>query len=311
MFAKSVNENTRGIREKNGIITECLRSEGEVTLPDSFEGVAKNAFDGCEGVLINYPASYIQKKLEWVIVDLMEDIEDSFDDDDDDYEPDHIMRVYDMSPEQIEEAIQNAVAADKVSNEWKVVVIDADDIADQKIETGDTNGILFIKNLNVENVDKLPRNFIYNLIKSHSFNYVNLGPKWLIILEVGKGARLDGPLDIGSIFIVKGNYTSLTPERFMQSMDWAGKVIEPIEETNLDTDKEATNTKEQPSVKEATTETPSYQTKEIDWEERHFQICLALISPADYISPVKIIDRADRMVAALKKHLEEGENKDS
>lgn len=70
-------------------------------------------------------------------------------------------------------------------------------------------------------------------------------------------------------------------------------------------------------------ETPSYQTKEIDWEERHFQICLALISRADLhsyhtgtvssvdISPAKIIDRADRMIAALKKHLEEGENKDS
>ena len=54
--------------------------------------------------------------------------------------------------------------------------------------------------------------------------------------------------------------------------------------------------------------------KEVDWEERHFQICLALISRADLtsyhnntvstkeLSPAKIIKQADNMVEALKKH---------
>lgn len=63
--------------------------------------------------------------------------------------------------------------------------------------------------------------------------------------------------------------------------------------------------------------------KVIDWEERHFQICLALLSRADLISyhhntistrditPLKIIRRADDMIEALKKHLEEQESKES
>ena len=54
--------------------------------------------------------------------------------------------------------------------------------------------------------------------------------------------------------------------------------------------------------------------KEIDWEERHFQICLALIQgeaskptmPSfPYNSIIKI---ADRMVEVLKKHSEEQQN---
>ena len=58
-------------------------------------------------------------------------------------------------------------------------------------------------------------------------------------------------------------------------------------------------------------------TKEIDWEERHFQICLALISRADLtsyhnntvatreIAHAKIIKKADEIIEALKKHHEE------
>ena len=308
MWSESVAQNMRGIKEKNGIITKCLKSEGEVTLPDNFEGVAKNAFDGCEDVLINYPAKYIQKELEEVIDYLIHS-----------YRRPQGLRVYDMTSEQIEDAIRNAVAKDKESNKWKVVVIDADDIADQKLETGDSYGVLFIKNLNVDNVDKLDGTKLYD--QDGNFIYMDLSPNWLVVLEVGD-FQLQKKHLIGSHFSLKGRYTFLTPERFMEFMRQDGKIVEPVEETNLDTDKEATNTKEQPSVKEATTETPSYQIKEIDWEERHFQICLALISRAELhsfhsgtvssadIYPVKIINKADRMVAALKKHLEEGKNKD-
>lgn len=53
--------------------------------------------------------------------------------------------------------------------------------------------------------------------------------------------------------------------------------------------------------------------KEIDWEERHFQICLALLSRTETgqsgvtISPQMpmIIKRADKMVELLKEHYAE------
>lgn len=68
--------------------------------------------------------------------------------------------------------------------------------------------------------------------------------------------------------------------------------------------------------------TPSRASKEIDWEERHFQICLALLSRTDVhsyhsntVSTVKpnlskIIKTADEMVELLKKHQIEGEIND-
>lgn len=47
--------------------------------------------------------------------------------------------------------------------------------------------------------------------------------------------------------------------------------------------------------------------KKVDWEERHFQICLALLSRTDIDKDARtaIIARADRMVEELKKHYEE------
>lgn len=61
--------------------------------------------------------------------------------------------------------------------------------------------------------------------------------------------------------------------------------------------------------------------KEIDWEERHFQICLALISRANLhsyhsstvttieIVPKQVIKTATKMVEALQQHLKEQEPK--
>ena len=61
--------------------------------------------------------------------------------------------------------------------------------------------------------------------------------------------------------------------------------------------------------------------KKIDWEERHFQICLALISRPELtsyhnntvatkeIAPAKIIKQADKMIEELKKHYEEKNQK--
>lgn len=44
--------------------------------------------------------------------------------------------------------------------------------------------------------------------------------------------------------------------------------------------------------------------KEIDWEERHFQICLALLGNRPTMNATIIRD-ADRVVQWLKKHHEE------
>ena len=57
--------------------------------------------------------------------------------------------------------------------------------------------------------------------------------------------------------------------------------------------------------------------KEIDWEERHFQICLALLSrteiglrgTTDDPKMSMIIKKADQMVELLKKH--PGEEQDN
>ena len=208
-------EGSGGLAIENGVITKCLVTEGEVTLPDDFKGVARNAFDGCDNVTINYSSNHIQKELQEVIGRLCQKTDKGHS---------RLLRVYDMSSSQIEEAIRKAVAADKESKEWKVSLVDADRIDAQKLETGDGYGILFIRNLNV---DKLPRNFIYNLAVSHSFNYVNLSPNWLVVLEVGKGVRLDEAGDVGRQFVVNGYYTSIKPERFMKEMGRAGKIVEP------------------------------------------------------------------------------------
>lgn len=66
-------------------------------------------------------------------------------------------------------------------------------------------------------------------------------------------------------------------------------------------------------------EPENYVSKEIDWEERHFRICLALIARADIGSRgttnsphfKEIIRKADEMVSLLKEHnnLEMNKNK--
>ena len=67
-------------------------------------------------------------------------------------------------------------------------------------------------------------------------------------------------------------------------------------------------------IEEKNSETLSViNSKEIDWKERHFQICLALLSRADISSRggsndpqlPKIIKTADRMVELLKEHYAE------
>lgn len=54
-------------------------------------------------------------------------------------------------------------------------------------------GVLLLTNFNENNYNILPRNFIYNLTKNHSFNHVGLNPNWLIMIEMKKNTRLDNP----------------------------------------------------------------------------------------------------------------------
>lgn len=180
-------------------------------------------------------------------------------------------------------------------------------------------GILFIKNLTAGVKEILHPNFVYNLIKRHSFDFVRLSPKWLLIIEVGKGVRIEASVaDCGKWFTTH-YYKDISPERYLKDVKTEGKLIEADKETNFedlfDDDEGEENIANE--TKENETLTSSLTKKEIDWEERHFQICLALISRADIdtraqgfpetnnIEPSKIIQQADKMVEALKKHHEE------
>ena len=163
-------------------------------------------------------------------------------------------------------------------------------------------GILFIKNINEEIYTKFPSNFTYNLVKSHIFDLVRLSPKWIVVMEIGPKVKLDAPFDVGMGF--NGyRYRDLTPKEFLDDMRMAGKLVKLTEEPLKSHGK---NVEEDASGKP---EAPLHATpKEIDWEERHFQICLALIQgtaansgPANLTSNL-IIKVADRVITALKKH---------
>lgn len=83
--------------------------------------------------------------------------------------------------------------------------------------------------------------------------------------------------------------------------------VEPAEVIDNKTVREESGVQDEETVKEQ----PAFTAKEIDWEERFFQICLALIQSSNYGSKYfnagEIISRADIMVKVLKKH---NENKD-
>lgn len=184
-------------------------------------------------------------------------------------------------------------------------------------------GVIFLKNLNADNYKNLPSNFIYKLVKSHSFCQVRLSPKWQVIIEVGDGVKLDAPG--GVKFAFNGNwYRNIEPEKFLKDMKREGKLVDidettdsndecddPLDDDTADSKNDSSNENKTDNISSLLKE------KEIDWEERHFQICLALLSRADLTSyhnntvstreiiPSKIIKKADEMVEALKKHHEE------
>lgn len=176
-------------------------------------------------------------------------------------------------------------------------------------------GILYLKNLNEENYRGLPHNFIYNLIKSHSFNFVRLSPKWLVIIQVGKNVVLDAPGGVDKLF--DGNWYSFkTPAKYIKYMTDLGKVVGLEHErtksrfSDLFADDDEDNSQDDNEVaenKKIGVHQEEAPRKGVDWEERHFQICLALLSRTDINSSTAttIIKRADRMIEVLKKHYED------
>lgn len=85
-------------------------------------------------------------------------------------------------------------------------------------------GVIILKNLNEHNYSNLPHNFVYNLIKSHSFCKVRLSPKWAVLIEVGPKVRLDAPGGPGYSFSAY-NFKGISTEDYLKDMSRADKVI--------------------------------------------------------------------------------------
>ena len=88
--------------------------------------------------------------------------------------------------------------------------------------------MLYIKNITKENIETFPRNFIYNLTKNHTFNFVRLSPKWIVIMQVGPNVRLDAPSGMRMSFN-GNNYRGMTPEKYINEME-RNKCVVDVEE---------------------------------------------------------------------------------
>lgn len=87
-------------------------------------------------------------------------------------------------------------------------------------------GILFIKNLNKENMEGLPHNFIYNLVKYHLFDRVGLSPKWLVILQVGEGVSLDAPSEFGMSYdFNRGGFKNISIEEYLKDVECHDRLV--------------------------------------------------------------------------------------
>lgn len=87
-------------------------------------------------------------------------------------------------------------------------------------------GVLFIKNHNKENVRTLPHNFIYNLIKTHIFDYVGLSPKWMVILQVGEGVTLDAPSDFGMSYdFNRDGFKNISIEEYLKDIERDDRLV--------------------------------------------------------------------------------------
>lgn len=318
LWSKIIEESAIGLKIDDGVLVKCYRHEGVVTIPDDVKAVVSNAFEDCEKITINRSPEFILSKLRKALISSMEHLKEENDEDSDStYYP--VCRVFGVNDDEVEALLQGIVAGEKVEGFKEYVAIDAAELGEGRMEEQTDEiremvselgyKILFLKNLTAATAETLPRNFLYNLINSHSFNHVDLGLECLIVLGISQGTRLDDdPGDVGINFSLN-HYTDLTPHSYLAEIRREGKLIEP-DEYHARKEMHANDSKSR-----------KQDAKVIDWEERHFQICLALLSRADItsfhtstvstreIAPAKIIKDADRMVEALKCHHAEKEAK--
>lgn len=266
LWSKSVAENKTGLKIDDGVLVKCKIKDGVVTIPDNVKAVVSDAFDGCEYIRINRSPGFIRKKLEEGLIMAMEDLKDENENPDDSgtrYYP--IYRVFGVEDKEVGSVLQTIIADVKVKGFREYIAVDADELNEYRLEvitakirnTISKEGykILFLENLTPETADALPRNFINNLVKSQSFNHLDLGIKCLVVLGIGNGTRLDEPGDVGSHFLID-YYKNLTPKAFMREMRLEGKVIEAVAETEKGS--------AQQEAKTLTSEPEKYGGKEID-----------------------------------------------
>lgn len=321
-----------------------------VTIPGDVERVKADAFDGYDNLRIVVP-KLMESELTWSVERCLCDRVEDHDNWTKPYleyeEGKACLAVWNVEPNMIESAIHNAIKSEDCGIkdiDWSLLEVDADDVnkicegmqaigfgnlvdmQGDRVQTfkglpliertpvrqigenseyvndiidKEGSGIIWLKNLNENNCRNLPDNFIYNLVKHHSFNFVRLSPKWLVIVEVGKHVDLDVSGGVDAYFD-GNNYRFKTPADYIKYMARQGKVVEPEPEPEL-----------KPEQSENVLHPDGTSRKEIDWEERHFQICLALMTRQDLYktTPALIIKRADEIVEALKKRAAESPDK--
>ena len=127
-----------------------------------------------------------------------------------------------------------------------------------------------------------------------------------MVVDVDKEVKMEASEIIGKVF--QGDYYYNIPtDQYMKEMGMENRIVEPADIGIKPQD--GKNTIGEVDAKKISID--KKETKPIDWEERHFQICLALMQgeatkKAGSSFPYAYIIRvADRMVEALKKHYQE------
>lgn len=315
LWSEGVSKSLSNLKIEDGILIKCTAKEGSVIIPDDLKGVAEDAFEGCENVKLNYTQKYVENYLQDTLTEIMNSLEADIKEGED-IDEDNVILVFDINSEIIEEGVKRAIFLSEFSEEeWNLKEIEASKIQDicNQMDSTDYDmtqegfGILLIKNLTKEIYENLPNNFIYNLLRNHKFYKKDISEKWIIMIEIGDGVRIPAS-DFAGNAIQGGYFYNIPPKQYMKEMGWANKIIKREE---IPSESEGNPSEKATSKKE---EGNSIGTnKEIDWEERRFQICLALISRADLtsyhnntvatreINPKKIIMQADKMIEELKK----------
>lgn len=313
IWSKTINSSKTvfDINEE-GVLIKCSKREGTVIIPDNVVAVARNAFEGCDKVRVSYSPNYIVNKLSHTLSNIIETLQETSASKNN-LEDENIFLVFDLDSDLIVKALEDVKYWQEHFSEEKLnlLEIEAREIVNlsKQIDSNnyrissEGNGILLIKNLTKEIYDTLPMDFIYNLLRNQTFYKESLNPKWLVVVDVKKGVKLESSEVVGKVF--QGEYYYDIPaERYIKEMEMDKRIVES-EDLEIGPKEE---------ISSQVIEVNKIEQNDahiIDWEERHFQICLALIqgeatkkigSSFPYQSIIKI---ADRMVEALRNHHEE------